>query len=693
MSASSIQPYLVLGRLRAFLRRRGVIGGLKRLAFIIQDGGSAAFGDRLRLALTGRIPRSLPAPLFEPLLWLDERRREARSWYAQHAVPVRVVIPSYNDTALLERCLASLRRTAGPVRIVIADDASDQAHRARLETLRQAHSGIELVLGDENRGYAGNCNRGLARVPAGHDAVLLNSDTELTEDWLAVLQHAAHTRDWAIVAPKLLFPDGRIQFAGGARHRRTPEWFEHRFYKEPMHHAPSMEPMPSFFATGACLYLRADALAVLGMLDPDYPMAFEDVDYCIRAWRNGLTVGYHPGAVVRHHESATRGKQLGTREKASMAHFWIKNGAFFERDVGRTAGCKARVIFVTQDTGIGGGHRVVFHHLSTLAAAGFAAELWTVEGSRPDWYALDEAVPVRRLGSHDALIEALRPERAIKVATWWATADAVWRASVVAGIPAYHVQDIETSYYREDGERAKSVLASYRPEFNYSTNCEWISRELEAQFDHRSTRIGLGYDSDVFVRPAMPAQRRRSVLVSARGEPLKDFSYARRIMRELAARGFELQAYGLEPRLVEDLPGCVFHHRPSSRELARLYAEAGVYLSTSIHEGFCLPPIEAMACGTVTAMTDALGNREYMRGGRNCVAIPFDDARAAADKIAAVIDDPRQCQRLIAEGLRTAARYTWRDAERRVVEYFTAIAERPVYGMPVGPIGDAGESP
>ena len=102
---------------------------------------------------------------------------------------------------------------------------------------------------------------------------------------------------------------------------------------------------------------------------------------------------------------------------------------------------------MTQDTGVGGGHRDIFEHLNRLRARGHDVELYTL-GGPPDWFPLE--APVRTFGSYEELAAALAREDAIKVATWWETAHWVWRASVTRGIPVYFVQDIETSYYPGD---------------------------------------------------------------------------------------------------------------------------------------------------------------------------------------------------------------------------------------------------
>ena len=189
--------------------------------------------------------------------------------------------------------------------------------------------------------------------------------------------------------------------------------------------------------------------------------------------RPATSVVYAPSAQLHHHESLTRGTAVGERERKSQRVFWSRWGAFFDERRVLTDDGKLRIVYVTEDTIVGGGHRVVFEHLNGLTERGHDAQLWTL-GGEPDWFEL--RCPVRSFADYDELEAALAPLEAIKVATWWKTATPVWRASVVDGLPVYLVQDIETSYYRDDPERRHEVLNTYRPEFRYLTTSSWNQR-------------------------------------------------------------------------------------------------------------------------------------------------------------------------------------------------------------------------
>jgi GT2 family glycosyltransferase len=603
----------------------------------------------------------------------NDAYRRAVAWYREHGEPVDIVIPSFRDAERVQTLVASIRQTVPQelARIIVADDASGAEHVAALRAI----PGIEVVAGAENAGFAANVNRGLRASDPQRDVVVLNSDTEARPGWLGCLQFAASQEDdVGIVGARLVYPDGRIQFAGTVRNLGAPEWFDHRYRFKPEDWGPAGIAGPVLAVTGACMYITRAALERIGLFDERYPMAYEDVDLCLRSWQAGLRVLYFPPASLYHHESVTRGTDLGERERASQQLFWELWGDFFNaRDV-RTAEGKLRVVYVTEGTGVGGGHRDIFEHLNRLAQRGHEVALYTL-GEQPDWF--DLRVPVHSFEFYDELIEALAGLAAIKVATWWNTAAPVWYASVLHGIPAYFVQDIETSYYPDDESVRHAVLDSYRPEFRYMTISGW-NRERLRELGLDAELIPPGIDLENF-RPRAEVQRRDDmVLALGRTNPLKNLPLTIAAWRALQETPGgvrpELCMFGIEPQLASE-PGMSYVESPSDEQVAELLAQATIFVQTSTHEGFCLPALESMATGGAVVCTDAHGNRDFCVDGENCL-MPAQDVAAVSDAIARLLADPELRARLGRAGIETAGEYAW---ERRIdaLEGFLEGVARP----------------
>ena len=587
----------------------------------------------------------------------DQEVRRASGWYREHGRPVDIVIPSYRDAEHVRALVRSIERTVrdGMARVIVADDASGEEHLAALRRI----AGIDvLVESDRNGGFAANANRGIAASDPARDVVVLNSDVQALPSWLECLQYGAYAHDGgaAIVGGQLQYPDGRIQFGGTVRNRDQPQWFDHRYRFKPHGWGPAGAPGPALAVTGACMYVRRSAIARLGGFDERYAMAYEDVDWCLRAWRAGLRVLYFPSAQLVHHESATRGAELGERERESQKRFWERWSGFFDARPVRSPEGKLRIVYVTEDTGVGGGHRDIFEHLNRLSARGHDVSLYTL-GGPPTWFPL--RVAVRSFEDYDALGDALAEIDAIKVATWWMTAAPVWRGSISRGLPVYFVQDIETSYY-PDHERARhAVLDSYRPEFRYMTISTW-NRERLRELDLDAELIPPGIDLENF-RPRPEIERREDmVLALGRSNPLKNLPLTLAGWRALKPPRPELCLFGIEPELAR--AGVRYVDSPSDEQVGELLCQATVFIQTSLHEGFALPPLEAMASGAAVVCTDAHGNRDFCVDGVNCL-MPEPTPAAVRAALERLLGDRELRAELSRAGVETAREYAW---ERRI---------------------------
>jgi GT2 family glycosyltransferase len=643
--------------------RGGLVDLVKRARLTVRYLGWRTFLFRL---LTFPLR---PTPIGRMLRLTRESRSHhfvARKAYRRGWRPVTIAIPTYGPPDETIAAVESLRRTTDrdKVRIVVADDASPAEHRERLRTLE----GIELVLGEENAGFAANANRALRAAPADHDVVLLNSDVTAEPGWIESLQYTAYgAEDIGMVGPKLVYPDGSIQSAGSHRNLGAPEWFDHRYRFRGADHGPANVVASVLAMTGACVYVKRSTIDRIGLLDESYPMAYEDVDWCLRSWQAGLRVIYQPHAALVHHEAKTRGTDQGEREIRSQRLFWERWGDFFDRRDVREPDGSLRIVYVTEDTGVGGGHRVVFEHLNGLAARGHRCELYTL-ADPPDWF--DLIVPVRTFEDYDELVEELAPKRAIKVATWWNTAAPVWHASVLEGIPVYFVQDIESSYYPGQPAAQAGVLSSYRQEFHYLTTSGWVGERLREMGLDPSV-VAPGVNLETFRELGIP--RRDDVLLSVgRTQPLKNLDLTIEAWRGMGDGRPELWLFGVEPE-VGERHGARYYTAPADGEVNRLLNEATALVQTSRHEGFCLPLLEAMAAGAAVVCTDAHGNRDFCRDGENCL-MPDPDPDAVRGALERVIGDPELRARLAEGGRRTAAAYDW---EGRVVElerFFEGVA-------------------
>jgi glycosyltransferase involved in cell wall biosynthesis len=250
------------------------------------------------------------------------------------------------------------------------------------------------------------------------------------------------------------------------------------------------------------------------------------------------------------------------------------------------------------------------------------------------------------------------------------TAEPVWRASVPRGIPVYFVQDIETSYY-PDHERARhAVLDSYRPEFRYVTISSW-NRERLRELGLDAELIPPGIDLQTFGPRPEVVRRNDVVLALGRSNPLKNLPLTIAAWRSLKEPRPELCLFGIEPELAGT--GMRYVESPDDQQVNELFCQAAVFIQTSVHEGFALPPLEAMATGAAVLCTDAHGNRDFCIDGVNCLMAEAS-TNAVGAALARLLADPDLRARLGQAGIETAQEYAWERRIDTLEDFFERVA-------------------
>ncbi|MHB8234167.1 MAG: glycosyltransferase family 4 protein, partial [Solirubrobacteraceae bacterium] len=199
----------------------------------------------------------------------------------------------------------------------------------------------------------------------------------------------------------------------------------------------------------------------------------------------------------------------------------------------------------------------------------------------------------------------------------------------------------------------------YRPEFRYMTISSW-NRERLRELDLDAELIPPGIDLDNFRPRADVARRDDMLLAIGRTNPLKNLPLTLAGWRALREPRPELCLFGIEPELGGD--GVRYVDTPSDEQVNELFCEAAVFIQTSVHEGFALPPLEAMAAGTAVVCTDAHGNRDFCVDGVNCL-MPEATPGAVGAALTRLFDDAQLREQLGCAGIETAQDYAW---EKRI---------------------------
>ena len=236
----------------------------------------------------------------------------------------------------------------------------------------------------------------------------------------------------------------------------------------------------------------------------------------------------------------------------------------------------------------------------------------------------------------------------------------------------YHwIQNDDMTFF-DDGSLIKSkfglslyhwsVKLSYDLQVKYWCNSKWTGEQFKRYSKKNITTIPIGIDEKIF-RPAEDGMRQSNLIgIIGRRAHLKGFADAVEALNIVHQKGIELKLRIITQESIDtkDLKFPFEIVSPKDDyEMAKLLTECGIFISSSWFEGFSLPPLEAMGCGTAVITTDSGGCREYAENEFNCLMTPPKDPPALADAVSRLLADEVLKSKLTGNGYVTAQRFTW----------------------------------
>jgi len=251
---------------------------------------------------------------------------------------VAVAIVAYRNPEDVVRCLRALAGSAHTdFEVVICENGGPPAYEALKAVLRDPLPGgqpVHAVLASGNLGYAGGVNLCI-RESAGADAWwVLNPDTEPSPNALARMAARLAAGDCDAVGNTLQFPSGKVQSHGG-RWRAALARAVSIGYGAPLQPAPDPTGVEAAqnYLNGASMLVSRRFVETAGLMQEDYFLYCEEVEWCLRARAKGLRLGFAPDAVVLHEQGTSTGNapSLKARSRVSV-HLGERNRLLLTRD-------------------------------------------------------------------------------------------------------------------------------------------------------------------------------------------------------------------------------------------------------------------------------------------------------------------------------------------------------------------------
>jgi len=311
----------------------------------------------------------LCGPRSKPRRWsaLDQRTDEPRA-------EVHAVVLNYRTSEQTWLAARSIQTSTIAARVLVVDNGSDDGSTERLSAALPAATVIDA---GANLGFSGGCNVGIrAALDEGARFVLLvNSDAVLSPRALETLLEAARAnRAAGILAPVLLSREEPDRIASaGIRYSTVTGRMRHIAAGQPLSLIPPAATHAVDAVSGCVMLIRHEVFEAVGVLDEAFFYSFEDIEFCLRARREGFGVLCVPGALA-YHEG---GRSIG-RTSPDRVYFAARNHLRLARMVGDRhrapwlrggliVGLNAGYVLLSGDTarirGLAALARGVWHHL------------------------------------------------------------------------------------------------------------------------------------------------------------------------------------------------------------------------------------------------------------------------------------------------------------------------------------------
>lgn len=234
---------------------------------------------------------------------------------------VSIVIPNKDHLQDLLLCVDSiLKKTSySNYEIVIVENNSTSKEIFEYYKLIEQHEKVRVLRWEKEFNYSA-INNFAVKQTDGDYVLLLNNDTEvLCEEWIQEMLMYAQREDVGAVGAKLYYSNGTIQHAGiimgigqdgVAGHSHAGEWGSSVGYMGRLYYAQDV-----IAVTGACLMVSRSKYDEVGGLNEELAVAYNDVDFCLKLWKKGYLNVFTPWAYLYHHESVSRGYEVGKDKK------------------------------------------------------------------------------------------------------------------------------------------------------------------------------------------------------------------------------------------------------------------------------------------------------------------------------------------------------------------------------------------
>ena len=623
-----------------------------------------------------------------------------------------VIIPSKNAPWWLALCLTELFRNADASelgRVLVIDDSSTADAFATIQRICARHPGVTLLQNTGRPGFGGACNFGVRNSSAPY-LLFLNTDCLIVRGTLRKLA-AACAADASIGLACPLSnnsPCLTLPLLPGRSYMEMDALLENAAQKLPARDVV----LDACTVVGNCLLITRACWEKTGEFSEEWGLGYgEESDYQMRAIAQGFRGVALTNAYVFHfgNGSFRYEPSANTLRSKNHAQFMAKWGDKYKsllaqqerHDPAQIAASRLaalpaatltpQVLFLLPSLvqGVGGVHADVdiCNHLLREGLDAKVAVLGHFDPEQLKDYQEPMFAGMLHFPDEAALLKQTAIAPRCVVGTYFTTMPpCFWYAALRHIHAAYFVQGYECLF--ANGAHYNKVIDTYPMTDRLFVTSEWLKERVASHGVATPPAVlPIGIDLDLFTpknrTPSTPQKIRLGMVL--RNADDKGQWILLDLLHELAAHSKELELTVLAasqyamPREWNAM-NCRWLVLPLERAaVANQLAACDILVDASLHEGFGLIPLEAMACGATVVVSDSGGINQYVRHGINGLIVPeINRPEKYAAAIRSLLSDKALLEKLKSNALKTAADY---DASTRYSAYaafFRELLSSPV---------------
>jgi len=614
-----------------------------------------------------------------------------------------VIIPVKDAVWWVEKCLEELFRCTDPAnlgKVLVINDRSSRESSITLEEICSRFHHAELLQNEGPSGFAGACNFAAARS-SGPNLLFLNTDCLLTPGTIEKLLLACEGDASIGMACPLSnnSPELTLPMIAGLSYLEMNELLE----RINQGRALSDAVFDACTVVGNCLLITRKCWETTGPFDQGWGLGYgEETDYQFRAMRLGFRGVVLVNTYVYHYGNASFRYQTGHEElqKRNLTLFHSKWGPDFieygqrcsKRDPIRTITdrlknfkeepIRADVLFVLEGVSqtIGGVH-VVVEICNYLIRHGISAKC-LILGELDQSTLQGFAEPILfGLLSHKSEASFLADRSIVTrmiVATLFRTTVSAYLSARMRGVPLVSfVQGYEFLF--DNGSVRDKVEQSYWLPDRVVTTSSWLEAGVRLRTPEKPVAVlPAGVEPYLFLPPAEPTLHAKvRIAVFLRREPEKGQAILLEMLDRLLPYRDEISLTvfsGEQPiprGWLGDQDTSLVRIPVDKGTIARHLRRCDILIDASLHEGFGLIPLEAMACGAAVIASDSGGINDFLSDRHNGLIVKeVNKAERFVAEILRLVHDRRLLASLRAEALKTARHYSASLCYERYAEYF-----------------------